>query len=197
MVATRIHDRKEEPSAKPSDPPNLKTKSGDLLKATEQYIVHQCNCVTITAAGLAKAIGIKFPFANPYAHRRKDPAKSSRCLPEDEGKLGTIQIWRPEDGQGPSFIGLYAQYGPGKPTKKEGDSKKDREDSFKKCMDSLETVEGLESIALPWQIGCGMAGGNWSVYEGIIREWAEKHPDVSVAIYKLESPGRSSRGRKT
>ena len=39
---------------------------GDLLEATEQYIVQQANCVTSYAHGLARAIEEKFPHADVY-----------------------------------------------------------------------------------------------------------------------------------
>ena len=68
-----------------------------------------------------------------------------------------------------------------------------REGYFKRCLGLIgDKIEGLESIAFPWQIGCGLAGGEWKVYEGMIKEFAESYPDVSVVIYKL--PGAESSG---
>ena len=202
MVTTRSqdNDQAEQPesvAAETSNPSNLIYKSGDVLKATEQYIVHQCNCVTTTSAGLANAIAKQFPYADPYSHRRPDPNRASRCVPEDAAKPGTIQVWRPpQDMDGPSFIGLYAQIEVTKSRKMEGDTKQDREEYFRKCMDLIaERMKDVKSLALPWQIGCGLARGDWNVYQGIIKEWAEKHPDITIAIYKLEGAENSSRGR--
>src|SRR5579862_2431257 len=198
MPVTRSQDKEADPSPAPlqtSKSANLIYKSGDVLKATEEYIVHQCNCVTTTTAGLATAISKQFPFANPYSNRRPDPNRPSRCQQEDAAKPGTRQIWRSEDGKGPAFIGLYAQYGPGRPSNKDHDTAKDREEWFKKCLELIDEVKGVKSIALPWQIGCGLAGGRWATYEKIIKDWAETHPDVFVSIYKLEDAGHSSRGR--
>lgn len=85
-------------------------------------------------------------------------------------------------------MGLFAQYGPGKPGK--DDTKGQREEWFKTCLDKVgelkESEKGVRSVALPWGIGCGLAGGDWVVYEGIIKEWAKKNEDVEVAVYKLE-----------
>ena len=73
-----------------------------------------------------------------------------------------------------------------------------REEWFRYCLGLIDKVDGVKSVALPWQIGCGLAGGDWIVYEKMIRDWAENHPDVLVAIYKLEEfikEPRRGRGR--
>jgi O-acetyl-ADP-ribose deacetylase (regulator of RNase III) len=186
----------EETESTPSQPKNLIYKSGDLLTAKEEYIIHQCNCTSSTAAGLAQAITTKFPYAAPYTHRRPNPAHRSRCLPEDASKPGTIQVWRSPSADSPHFIGLYAQQGPGKPYGV--DSRSAREEWFRYCLGLIEKISEVKSVAFPWQIGCGLAGGDWRVYEGMIWEWAENHPDISIVVYKLEDvghQGREARGR--
>ena len=54
-------------------------KYGDLLQATEQFIVHQCNCVGKSARGLALALFKKFPHADVYQslHARSRPSTSA------------------------------------------------------------------------------------------------------------------------
>jgi O-acetyl-ADP-ribose deacetylase (regulator of RNase III) len=202
MVETRSKANKSSAQAsseadeETDNPANLTYKTGDITAATEEYIVHQCNCQSTSGAGLAATIIKTFPYADPYSNRRPNPKSPSRCLPADESKPGTIQVWRPpEDApNSPAFIGLYAQYRPGKPSPQ--DSKTDREGWFRRCLDLLEKVPGLTSLAMPWKIGCGLGGGDWGVYEGMIREWAEGHPDIAVTIYKLEeSHGGRGRGR--
>ena len=187
-------DADEETESVPSRPKNLIYKSGDLLSAKEEYIVHQCNCTSSTAGGLAHAITTRLPYAAPYVYRRPNPAKRTRCLPEDASKPGTIQVWRSSSPESPHVIGLYAQQEPGKPHG--ADSRSVREGWFRSCLGLINKVSGVTSVAFPWQIGCGLAGGDWNVYEEMIWEWAGNHPDVSVAIYKLEDSGqRSRRGR--
>ena len=88
---------------------------------------------------------------------------------------------------------MYAQYEPGKPSRSGEDSQEMREAWFRRCLGLIgERIQGLESIAFPWQVGCGLAGGDWKVYEGMIKEFAESHPDVKVVVYKL--PGAASSG---
>lgn len=203
LPPTAEAEEEEGAESAPCQPKNLVYKSGDLLTAKEEYIIHQCNCTSSTAAGLAQAITTKFPYAAPYTHRRPNPTQRSRCLPEDASKPGTIQVWRSPSTETPHFIGLYAQEGPGKPYG--ADSRSAREGWFKHCLGLIEKVPEVKSVAFPWQIGCGLAGGDWSVYEEMIREWAENHSDVSVVIYKLDDTrpvardngkGGVSRGRR-
>ena len=48
----------------------IRVITGDLLLATEQYIAHQANCVSNGgAAGIARAIFDKYPYADCYSRR--------------------------------------------------------------------------------------------------------------------------------
>jgi hypothetical protein len=52
----------------------MKIVTGDLLKANcleYPYIIHQVNCTSIRAAGLAKAIFEAFPWADVYSDRSR------------------------------------------------------------------------------------------------------------------------------
>lgn len=59
---------------------------------------------------------------------------------------------------------------------------------FKQCLsalaEELNMDKEIHSIAVPWKIGCGLAGGQWSLYEAAIKEFAGivKH---RVVIHKL------------
>jgi hypothetical protein len=46
-------------------------------------------------------------------------------------------------------------------------------------------IEKLESIAFPWRIGCGAAGGNWEKYMKMIEGFSE-YVDGEVLIYRKE-----------
>jgi O-acetyl-ADP-ribose deacetylase (regulator of RNase III) len=176
----------------PPSPQNLLFKSGDLLSSNETYIAHQCNCTSSQAAGLAKTITDNFPYAAPYMHRTPNPTRPSRCLPSDSPQPGTIQFWRPQEAEKPTFIGLFAQYGPGKPAKE--DTKKMREEWFRECLEKVKG-EGVDRLALPWGIGCGLVGGDWEVYEEIIRDFAARNPGITVVVYKFEEAVGTGTGR--
>jgi len=84
-------------------PTNLKVVRGSILDAPiDQAILHQCNCRTETAAGLAKQIFDRWPFCDVY--RGVMPRHPKLVVP------------RLAEKNGPVVIALFAQDRPGKNT---------------------------------------------------------------------------------
>ena len=136
---------------------------GDLLDANEQYICHQVNTMTTKAAHLAKSVFERFPYADVYSDRKK------------RDNLGDIII------RG-KVIALVAQKYPGK-WKYDSDAPDIRYNAFYTCLKKVFTIPDIKSVAFPWRIGCGSAGGDWDMYFEMILDVASKHPDVRVRIY--------------
>jgi len=44
---------------------------------------------------------------------------------------------------------------------------------------------GLESVAFPHSIGCGLAGGDWAAYRAAIERFAVRNPAISVVVVRL------------
>lgn len=141
----------------------------NLLDAPEQYICHQCNCVSDGGgAGLAVAIFNKWPYADVYTGQ-------SRRSP------GTIEIRG--NGKDQRFvIALYGQYYPGS-SQYPNDAHAIREKWFQACLDKMLQIPNIKSIAFPWRIGCGIAGGNWETYLKMIEDFSEVCA-ADVAIYR-------------
>jgi O-acetyl-ADP-ribose deacetylase (regulator of RNase III) len=164
----------------------LEIVRGDLLLATEKYIAHQCNCLTQGAAGVAKAIFDKFPYADTYSNRVEPDV------------MGTIKILG--NGQDQRYvINMFAQYYPGRsdyssPSPKTvsaeiDDTASERRHNFYRCLLRIIKIENLESIAFPWKIGCGIAGGDWEYYLGTLTNFAKyvkEQYDTRVVIYQRE-----------
>lgn len=155
---------------------------GNLLTAPEQYICHQCNCVSSRAAHLAASMFAHFPHANIYLPRatrnRDDP------LPPGEGP-GDI-IVRGDGVKERYVIALLAQYFPGKPRYPDSgkDSYRVRQRYFREALQKVKMIPGIQSLGLPWQIGCGAAGGDWEVYQGIIED-VLGDSGINVVCYRL------------
>lgn len=122
----------------------------DILDSTADYICHQCNCVSNNSKGLSKAIFDMFPEANDYEKRKEN---GKRDIP------GTIAIYD-------RVINMFAQYYPGRP-KYQNDTWVLRIQHFQSCLDRIAELD-FESIAFPKNIGCGLAGGDWNIYEEMI-----------------------------
>ena len=146
--------------------------NGDLLDIETKYIVHQCNCVSTTSGGIATDIFAKFPWANIYSHREN---VSLEQLPFEDEKPGEIVI----KGNGSSeryVINLMGQYYPGSPRYPESlvDGYSARISYFKQGLIKIIQLPDLESVAFPYKIGCGIAGGDWDIYDAFINLFAKK-----------------------
>lgn len=151
--------------------------TGDLLTAPEKYIVHQTNCVSEgKAAGLAYYLFKAFPHADCYSGRVKP------SIP------GTIDI-RGGGFNGRLVVNLMGQYYPGGSYDFEGDDAEDRKHYFHRCLNRLAKIDNLESVAFPYCIGCGIAGGDWNWYLNMINKFADfvaKQQGAKVVIYQRE-----------
>lgn len=67
---------------------------GDFLQATDTFLVHQCNCNSVGARGIAKAIFDKWPHVNIYKKRSagKGKGKGGRGSSSSYSTPGTIDI---------------------------------------------------------------------------------------------------------
>jgi O-acetyl-ADP-ribose deacetylase (regulator of RNase III) len=154
----------------------IETIIGDLLLAPNKYIVHQTNCVSEgKAAGLAYYLFNKFPHADCYKNR------SEPSIP------GTLDIRG--DGLNTRFVvNLMGQYLPGSSWgDTQGDAPEDRKFYFHRCLSRLAKIDNLVSVAFPYKIGCGIAGGDWDWYYNNICKFAEhvkNKQQAEVVIYQ-------------
>ena len=156
-------------------------KTGDILAAEDDYIVHQTNCVTRTAGGLAKAIFKKWPHANTYSSgRRRTPGTISA---HGDGKRQR------------RVINVYGQHQPGGPARTGKDTRTGRLQFFRDALRRLATYimatrTGYTTVAFPARIGCGLARGNWTDYQRAILRFAsgvnaKDGLEVKVSVYRL------------
>lgn len=168
-----------------SDVKNLSIVDGDLLDAKEQYLVHQCNCVTIRGAHLSANVFNRFPHANIYFERLKSSKK------DQPGKI--IVRGSPDDNKaGRAIINMLAQYYPGK-SRFANDTGTWRRQWFQSCLDQIAALPNLESLAFPYNIGCGAAGGSWQLYYDMIIKFAQVLPKVKITLYRLAAPADTSK----
>ncbi len=163
---------------------------GDLLEADVDYIVQQNCCTAVKAAGLSKAIATKWPQVNPYKERKA--YKNNWAVAEDRPEPGSILVYEFENENLKGVVCAFAQVSHSKPGVyndplgfvKE-DSAKDRQRYFKECLDAIVELKP-KSVGFPYKIGCGLAGGSWSVYEKILQSWSQENPSISVLVYQIE-----------
>lgn len=149
----------------------IKIVKGDLLTATEQYIAHQCNCISKQSAGLARFLFMEYPYADTYFTRDKTSVPGSIDI------LGNGLDQR-------YVINMYSQYYPGTANNKYGnDSTEQRKHYFKECLAKISNIAGIESVAVPFGIGCGLAGGNWDDYLKMLTDFSN-NSNIQLVIYQ-------------
>lgn len=149
---------------------------GDILTCPDKCIAHQTNCVSVGAGGLAAAIFNKFPYSDVY----RDRSSGHKDVP------GTILV---SGGPNQRFvIHMMAQYYPGyaKYEASALDGVLARQNYFQQCLDTISELVDLDSISFPYKIGCGLAGGDWSVYLAMITKFSDKVKDCKVSIWVME-----------
>jgi len=57
---------------------------------------------------------------------------------------------------------------------------------FKSCLDRMLEIPDLGSIAFPYKIGCGAAGGTWGAYQAMIEAFTAK-TSANVVVYRMST----------
>ena len=148
----------------------MRIVKGDILNSTEPVVLHQVNCKGVMGAGLAKKIRDKYPKV--YKSYKEVCNKNT-----DTFLLGKIQIVNV--GNEKFIINLFAQLNYGK-----GERFTDY-NSLRSCLFLVKKYTPRNSIAIPWGLGCGLAGGDWVKVVEIIEEVFEGS-NIEIVIYKLE-----------
>lgn len=166
-------------------------QDGDILNCTQPWLVHQLNCVSSGARGLAAVLFDRYPSTNAYA-RRSGP--STPATIDVAAVRADLRV-----------VGLYSQYYPG--TASRGREVLDDADTrllwFRESLHAFASHHLHEpaardptarcSVAAPFLIGCGLAGGDWPSYEEALKVWARRW-SVDLVLYQLET-GAEAAGR--
>lgn len=161
---------------------------GDLITLAKQgyfnggAIAHGCNCFCEMGAGIAPQMA-KFSGCDKFQLEGKE-------YKGDIHKLGRIEFnhtWNKDLPIDLYVINCYTQYGFGKNHKGGTDIPLDY-DALSLCMTKINHLFKGKHIGLP-QIGCGLAGGDWSIVKSII-EKRLKDCEVTIVIYENNTTTR-------
>lgn len=142
----------------------MKTITGNILDTREGVIMHQVNCRGVTG-GLAGALRRKWPDAFLRY--------SSCCREFGLGRLGCVCV---EYAKHVPIIRIAHVFGQGVP------GPNTNLVAVAKALPALaeflhDTHPGLPLYA-PYQMGCGLGGGNWEAYSALI----EKHLPHTILV---------------
>ena len=143
---------------------------GDLFETDCDIIAHQVNCMGVMEHGVAFQVRDKFP--DVYNNYR------IYCR-QNKNLLGTIFICPSLYENGKIIVNMFAQetYGKGLHT--------DYVSLFK-CLGLLHDLaeEQKVSVALPYKVGCGLAGGDWSIVQPMVEDVFSDN--ILCKVYKLD-----------
>lgn len=151
--------------------------NGNILDAENCILCQQVNHRGVMGAGLAKQIVEKYPgILAPYQEFCKNHSFEDIC------KNYVVHLYVPPNNKQSIIVAnIFGQkhYGVGLQT------------DYSALSHGLIEVNRLakdryvsKHVAIPYKIGCGLAGGDWNVVLGIIHE--AFYDDIDVRIYNYE-----------
>lgn len=155
----------------------MKYIKGDLFKGDEwDAYIHVCNNYKTFGAGFARIVQDKHPRVYQADLESTD----------GDAKLGSFTFGSIEDNSNKLGINLYAMNGIGN-----NGSPLSRNLSYDHLYDALykalyyfKNDDSITKIGVPHMIGCGLAGGEVSIVESILRDMESKF-NVEFLIYVL------------
>lgn len=171
--------------------PIVKSVNGDLLQAEEKFVIQQCNCVTVKSHGLSESIIRHFgSWADPYSSRSPVSQGRNCAADKDIDIPGTIRtLENPSSSSSDTkIICMFAQWCPGKPgaysryyPTNYDDTTVNRYTWFERCLSKIDDCTEIDSpVAVPYNIGCGLAGGYWPLYRKAL-----DNAETEFVLYKL------------
>lgn len=155
----------------------MKIINGNILSGTTEchtkriIVCQQVNCKGVMGAGLAKQIRTMFP--NVY------PTYKAYCNKYGANLLGYVHLYGIPKTYN-IIANLFGQDGYGR------DKRYTDYDALRECFRRLRRLtDSTYTIRIPYNMGCGLAGGDWDIVTKIIEEELIKY-NCDVEIYKLK-----------
>lgn len=165
---------------------SIKIVQGNLLDANENIIVHQVNCQGVMGGGVARQIKDKWPVVfNTYKEliNRFDYEGLSRDKLLGQVAWAQVNNKLEDFGHDKWVASIFGQldYNRNAERKLQTDY-----DALKKGFITVADNASWygESVAMPYMIGCGRGGGDWSKVLEMIREIFEPLENVDVVLYE-------------
>lgn len=138
----------------------IKELAGDVLAVKEGIICHQVNYYGVMGAGIAAAIRKKMLTETQYA------GYVSCC-----NKLGRNALGKVLFITGPDRVIIANMFSQDDAHINPSDGGITDYRAMLKCFRQIKTVaEGYHfPVYIPWKVGCGIAGGDWTAVQRIIR----------------------------
>lgn len=146
---------------------------GDLFKSDAGIIAHGCNCQGAYGSGVAGLMRKRYP--NAYGRYMDEHLQNGL-------ELGTVQFVAIND-EGTRYVAncmTQNYFGT--------ESRKVDYEAVYTCFEHLREFarkEGIKEVALP-QIGCGLAGGSWTIVLAMLKDVFYKGCGVRATYHTID-----------
>lgn len=143
----------------------------DILNAPYgSIIIQQVNCQNVMGAGLAKVIYTRYPGVKRMYHHYCEQYKGKGLL----GRWHTVKYEKY------TFVNMFTQETYGRTG-----LHTNYDVMCNTLCDIFNKAPKDRPIAMPYGIGCGLAGGDWdSVVYPMLEKVTEYYPEHSIVLYK-------------
>lgn len=182
----------------------LKEIVGDIFDSDRNVIIHQCNCHGKMGGGIAKEIALRYPGAQSidlHSLSFQASAKMSNFTLAIEDEKLIINLYSQENygrtkrhtsydamAVGLNKINLLlTDYDKFMQENGAWFSSFHAKSGYTFIVDTLAEYlrqKKFDKIGIPYLLGCGLGGGNWSIVEAIIKAEFE-NTNLDCAIVKL------------
>lgn len=155
--------------------------NSDITANTSQVLILFCcsSKNTKEKGDLYELFSQKFPYADVYSLLEKD------AIP------GSIKAFGKKSEGQRVIIAVFAQMYFGEPSGKK-DTASARVEWLDKALGKIFSIKGLESIAFPYRIGCGINEEDQEKYRSSIIHYAKGFPKIEVALVSDEDDPNAS-----
>lgn len=144
----------------------MKIIQQDMLALKEGVLFHQVNCQGVMGGGIAYAFARKWPGLEA-AYKRY--IKETKIGGKTSSMLGKVFIYRPDPSKQLWIANVFGQ---------NNVSKSSRMTSYDATVEAFELMGDTNVQAyFPYKMGCGLGGGNWTIYASIIEAY---FPDAII-----------------
>lgn len=155
---------------------------GDIFFSQAEIICHQVNCRGVMGAGIARAVRDRYPgIYETY----KSICDGFCADGRSSELLGYAMILETEEGSGKYIANLFAQDG-----YRRGPNDRTvytNYEALAKAVDDLAKTAAayhIKTVAIPLNMGCGLAGGDWNKVKEILKNSFQNSP-VDLEIWQL------------
>lgn len=146
------------------------------------YIGHQVNCTTQHAGGLAHDIFAAYPDADNYAGGNRNVPGTAIIAGRIVNLAGQCRTGPPGEDETAETRLRWFRTALLDFTRQARETKKKRASAGQQS----EKENAVISVALPVNIGCGLAGGDWRAYHAAIVDWHDENADVQLTLAHYE-----------